>query len=59
VETDFTPVAYLAITPIALITRPDPPASNLKDFVAYASQSGQNAIRFRGRRLRHASRRAV
>ena len=36
VETDFTPVAYLAVTPIALITRPDLPVSNLKDFVAYA-----------------------
>jgi tripartite-type tricarboxylate transporter receptor subunit TctC len=36
VETDFTPVAYLAVTPIALITRPDLPVGNLKDFVAYA-----------------------
>ena len=36
VETDFTPVAYLAVTPIALITRPDLPVNNLKEFIAYA-----------------------
>jgi tripartite-type tricarboxylate transporter receptor subunit TctC len=34
--TDFTPVAFLAETPIALITRPDLPPNNLKEFVAYA-----------------------
>jgi tripartite-type tricarboxylate transporter receptor subunit TctC len=34
--TDFTPVALIAETPIALITRKDLPVSNLKDFVAYA-----------------------
>ena len=45
VETDFTPVAYLAITPIALITRPDLPASNLKDFVAYA-KANQGKMQF-------------
>src|SRR5512146_1078902 len=36
VETDFTPVAYLAITPIAIITRPDLPANNVKEFIDYA-----------------------
>jgi tripartite-type tricarboxylate transporter receptor subunit TctC len=45
VETDFTPVAYLAITPIALITRPDLPASNLKDFVTYA-KANQGKMQF-------------
>jgi tripartite-type tricarboxylate transporter receptor subunit TctC len=45
VETDFTPVAYLAITPIALISRPDLPASNLKDFVAYA-KANQGKMQF-------------
>jgi tripartite-type tricarboxylate transporter receptor subunit TctC len=34
--TDFTPVALIAETPIALITRKDLPASNFKEFVAYA-----------------------
>jgi tripartite-type tricarboxylate transporter receptor subunit TctC len=36
VVTDFTPVAYLAITPIAIIARPDLPVSNFKEFIAYA-----------------------
>jgi tripartite-type tricarboxylate transporter receptor subunit TctC len=35
VETDFTPVAYLAVTPIAIIARPDLPVSNFKEFIAY------------------------
>ena len=34
--TDFTPVALIAEVPIVLIARPDFPADNLKDFVAYA-----------------------
>jgi tripartite-type tricarboxylate transporter receptor subunit TctC len=34
--TDFTPVALIAETPIALITRKDLPPSNFKDFIAYA-----------------------
>jgi tripartite-type tricarboxylate transporter receptor subunit TctC len=34
--TDFTPVALIAETPIALITRKDLPPTNFKDFVAYA-----------------------
>ena len=34
--TDFTPVALVAETPIALITRKDLPPTNFKDFVAYA-----------------------
>jgi tripartite-type tricarboxylate transporter receptor subunit TctC len=36
VMTDFTPVAYLAVTPIAIIARPDLPANNFKEFIAYA-----------------------
>jgi tripartite-type tricarboxylate transporter receptor subunit TctC len=36
VVTDFTPVAFIAETPIAIITRPDLPVSNFKEFVAYA-----------------------
>ena len=36
VLTDFTPVAYLAITPIAIIARPDLPVNNFKEFIAYA-----------------------
>jgi tripartite-type tricarboxylate transporter receptor subunit TctC len=34
--TDFTPVAYLGETPIAIITRPDLLVSNFKEFIAYA-----------------------
>src|SRR5947207_9266097 len=34
--TDFTPVAFLAETPIAIIARKDLPASNFKEFIAYA-----------------------
>jgi tripartite-type tricarboxylate transporter receptor subunit TctC len=34
--TDFTPVAFLAETPIALITRKDLPVSDFKEFIAYA-----------------------
>jgi tripartite-type tricarboxylate transporter receptor subunit TctC len=34
--TDFTPVALIAETPIALITRKDLPVNNLKEFVTYA-----------------------
>lgn len=36
VLTDFTPVAFLAETPIAIITRPDMPVNNFKEFIAYA-----------------------
>jgi tripartite-type tricarboxylate transporter receptor subunit TctC len=36
---DFTPVALLAETPIALITRPDLPPNNLKEFIAYAKEN--------------------
>ena len=57
VETDFTPVAYLAITPIAIITRPDLPVNNFKEFIAYAkANQGKMQYRLGGRRLRHASR---
>jgi tripartite-type tricarboxylate transporter receptor subunit TctC len=45
VVTDFTPVAYLAETPIALITRPDLPVNNLKEFVAYA-KANQDKMQF-------------
>jgi tripartite-type tricarboxylate transporter receptor subunit TctC len=34
--TDFTPVALIAETPIALITRKDLPPNNFKEFVTYA-----------------------
>jgi len=34
--TDFTPVAFIAQTPIALITRKDLPVNNLAEFIAYA-----------------------
>jgi tripartite-type tricarboxylate transporter receptor subunit TctC len=34
--TDFTPVAMIAETPIALITRKDLPANNLQEFITYA-----------------------
>jgi tripartite-type tricarboxylate transporter receptor subunit TctC len=33
---DFTPVALIAETPIALITRKDLPPNNLREFIAYA-----------------------
>jgi tripartite-type tricarboxylate transporter receptor subunit TctC len=36
VVSDFTPVAFLAETPIAIVTRPDLPVTNFKEFVAYA-----------------------
>jgi tripartite-type tricarboxylate transporter receptor subunit TctC len=39
VITDFTPVAFLAETPIAIITRPDLPVNNFKEFVAYAKEN--------------------
>jgi tripartite-type tricarboxylate transporter receptor subunit TctC len=34
--TDFAPVALVASTPILLVTRPDLPAGNLSEFIAYA-----------------------
>jgi tripartite-type tricarboxylate transporter receptor subunit TctC len=36
---DFTPVAFIAQTPIALITRKDLPVSNFKEFAAYAKEN--------------------
>lgn len=45
VVSDFTPVAYLAQTPIAIITRPDLPVNNFKEFVAYA-KANQNKMQF-------------
>jgi tripartite-type tricarboxylate transporter receptor subunit TctC len=39
--TDFTPVALIAETPIALITRKDLPPNNFKEFVAYARANQQ------------------
>jgi tripartite-type tricarboxylate transporter receptor subunit TctC len=36
VVTDFTPVAFLAETPIAIIARADLPVNNFKEFIAYA-----------------------
>jgi tripartite-type tricarboxylate transporter receptor subunit TctC len=43
--TDFTPVALIAETPIALIVRKDLPVSNLKEFAAYAKEN-QKAMSF-------------
>jgi tripartite-type tricarboxylate transporter receptor subunit TctC len=37
--TDFTPVALIAEIPIVLIARPDMPANNLKEFVAYTKEN--------------------
>jgi tripartite-type tricarboxylate transporter receptor subunit TctC len=37
--TDFTPVAFLGQTPIALITRGDLPVNNFKEFIAYAKEN--------------------
>jgi len=45
VLTDFTPVAFLAETPIAIITRPDLPANNFKEFIAYA-KANQNTMQY-------------
>ena len=45
VVTDFTPVAYLAVTPIAVITRPDLPVNNFKEFIAYA-KANQSKMQF-------------
>ena len=42
---DFTPVAYLGETPIALTVRKDLPANNLKEFVAYA-KANQDKMTF-------------
>jgi tripartite-type tricarboxylate transporter receptor subunit TctC len=40
--TDFTPVALIAETPIALITRKNLPPNNLKEFIAYAKANQAN-----------------
>jgi tripartite-type tricarboxylate transporter receptor subunit TctC len=37
--TDFTPVALIAETPLALIVKKDLPVNNLKEFVAYAKEN--------------------
>jgi tripartite-type tricarboxylate transporter receptor subunit TctC len=39
--TDFTPVAFLAQTPIALIARKDLPVTDFKSFIAYAKANQQ------------------
>jgi tripartite-type tricarboxylate transporter receptor subunit TctC len=41
VVTDFTPVTYLALTPIAIIARPDLPVKDFKEFIAYAKANHQ------------------
>ena len=43
--TDFTPVALIAEVPIVLITRPDLPANNLKEFVAY-TKANESKMQF-------------
>jgi tripartite-type tricarboxylate transporter receptor subunit TctC len=40
--TDFTPVALIAETPIALITKKTLPPNNLKEFIAYAKANQAN-----------------
>jgi tripartite-type tricarboxylate transporter receptor subunit TctC len=37
--TDFTPVALIAETPLALIVKKDLPVNNLKEFIAYAKEN--------------------
>src|SRR4029078_8720436 len=36
-STDFTPVAYLAVTPIAVIKKPDLPAQDFKEVITHAN----------------------
>jgi tripartite-type tricarboxylate transporter receptor subunit TctC len=43
--TDFTPVAFIAETPIALITRKDLPVTDFKSFIAYA-KANQEKMQF-------------
>src|ERR1700681_4001186 len=43
--TDFAPVALIAEQPIALMTRPDFPADDLKGFIAYA-KANQAAMKY-------------
>ena len=43
--TDFAPVALIAEQPIGLLTRPDFPAGNLKEFIAYA-KSNQATMKY-------------
>jgi tripartite-type tricarboxylate transporter receptor subunit TctC len=43
--TDFTPVGLVAELPFVLVVRPDLPASNLAEFIAYAG-ANQAAMRF-------------
>jgi tripartite-type tricarboxylate transporter receptor subunit TctC len=43
--TDFTPVALIAEVPIALITRPDLPVKDFKEFAAYA-KANQKKMQF-------------
>ena len=41
VLTDFAPVALIAETPLVLVTRKTLPATNIKEFAAYAKQHGE------------------
>jgi tripartite-type tricarboxylate transporter receptor subunit TctC len=43
--TDFAPVALIAEQPIALLTRKDLPADNLKEFIAYA-KANQSSMKY-------------
>lgn len=45
VLTDFTPVAFIAETPIAIIARPDLPVNNFKEFIAY-SKANQDKMQY-------------
>src|SRR5262245_3595953 len=44
-DTDFTPVAFIAETPIALIVRKDLPVNNFQEFIAYA-KANQSKMQF-------------
>src|SRR5665647_938338 len=44
--TDFTPVALIAEIPIVVIARPDIPANNLKEFIAYAKANASKTVSY-------------
>jgi len=44
-RTDLMPVVLIAVQPMILITRPDYPAANLQEFIAY-TRKNQNKIKF-------------
>ena len=53
--TDFTPIGLVTESPRILLARKDLPVNNLQEFVEIReSEPGQDAVRLRWRRLRHA-----